>query len=655
MEIFNVNNHEHTASSAEVDDKDRKRIISSQVIDDDDIDDYVEVESQVKTVELGPEHSKLQRQNLSQPAEEQEEEADDRIVEESISEIYCSLPPSSPIHNQEDEGTPTPSVRAHGHAHKQQDMAEESIPTVSRLQPETERRIDPFPIHAGITPKLVPPSTKSTCPSSSSSSSATDDPSPEKSVTDQASRSRPESAAGSGSHSLTERGTQPITTPPILRFKGLGSSGSSSGILVSTPPRNTDGDENGEEDGYRSPILSPSANERLEQFDKAVMQIELGKGKEKEQRLEDDVVLGKVKKTRENEGEEKKDGEVAITGSGSLWISQMKDKEPDASSPKPPEIEKKRDKMEPLLPSDESDSNTNFHARLKLHAEAKNQNSKSGSKEKDKEQVNKRLSSHHPSDFSSPADTEEEVEKDKSSSSHVGSTDTKHTDRKTFNASSKTVSNTTSKPQSSNTAQASPPPSTTTALRSANTRSNSFVHDIIPETEESGSQSQENDMQILVVSHLLVPPTTPPPVNMKFTLKPRMKSRTPHFKPRPLSRTSSEVEVLALGVPSGIDMDVSNDVDEKLNGKLDDVDEVVKKTPNKKADLPMTMESSGLIPRISSRTSKSRSRSRSVSSQKGKNGKELVPAEAETPHTVSIHREFLQASQPADSQVKLYS
>ena len=644
MEI--VNNHGHTASSAEVVDKDRKQKSSSRVIandDDDDIDDYVEVELEVEAVELaqlGPEHSKLQRQG--QPAEEQEEEADDRIVDESISDIYCSPPPTSPIHNQEDEGTPTPSVRAHSQAHKQQGTAEECIPTVSRPQPETER-MDTFPL---LTPKLDPPSKKSTRPSSPSSPSASDDPPSEKSAPDQASRSRPESAAGSGSHSLTERVTRPIGTTPIPRFKGVGSSGPSTGILVPAPPRNTDGGANGE-DGHRSPILSPGAKERLEHFDRAVMQTELGKGKEKEQRLEDGVILGR------EEGEDEKDGEMAMTSSSSLWIPQMKDKEPGASPPKPPEIEKKKDKTEPLFLPDESESDINSHAHLKPQADNKYQNSKSGSKEKGEEQLNKRSSSHHPIDSPRLADTEE-AEEDKSSSSDFGSADTKHTDGKTFNASSKTVSKTSSKPQSTNTAQASPPPSTTAVRRSANTRSNSFVHDIIPETEESGSQSQETVMRIPIVSRLLVPPTTPP-VNMKFTLKSRMKSRTPQPKSRSLSRTSSAVDVLALGVRLGIDIDVGNDVDEKLNGELHDVDETVKKTSNEKANPAMTMETSGPIPRISSRTSKSRSRSRSVSSQKSKNEKEPVPAEVETPLTVSIHRESLQASQPADSQVKLYS
>lgn len=649
MEI--VNNYEHSASSADVDDNGRKRKISSRVITtDDDIDDYREVESEVETVELGPEHSKLQRRNLSQPAEEQEEEAnsDDRIVEESISDIYCSPPPISPIFNQEEEGTPTLSVPADGQAHKQQDTAEKSIPTVPRPQPETKRRMDSSPILARIASELDPPSKKSPSPSSpSSSSTATDDPPPEKSVPDQASRSRPESAAGSGSHSLTERGTKPVSiSSPTPRFKGVGSSGLSTGIMIPTPPRNTDSGANGEEDGYRSPILSPGVKERLEQFDKAMMQIESRNGKEKEQRLEDGVILGKVKKSRE-EGEEK-DG---VTGSGrqehgSVWTSQMKDK-PGASPPKPPEIKKKK-KTEPLFLSDESDSHTNSHARLKPQVEAKNQNSNSGSMERGKEQLNKRLSSHLPSDSSRLADTEEAKE-DISFSTHAGSANTKHTDRETFNATSKTFSKTTSKPQSTNTAQASPPPSTTAVRRSVDTRSNSFVHDIIPETEESQSQSQETDMQVPIVSHLLIPPpTTPPPVNMKFALKSPMKP-----KPRPLSRTPSVVEVLALGVQLGIDMDVGNDADEMLNGELDGVDETVKKTSNKKANLAMTMGSSEPIPRISSRTSKSRSRSRSVSSQKGKNVKEPVPAEAETPFTVSIHRESLQASQPADSQVNI--
>ena len=629
-----VKSHEYPASSAEVDHKGRKRKTSSRVIttDDDDIDDYVTVEAEPEDeiVELGPEHSKLQRQNLSQPTEEREE-ADDRI-----SNIYYSPPPSSEqelIHNQEEEGTPTPSVRAQGQGHRQQDTAEEGIPTVSRPQPETERRMDSVPILAKITSKLDPPSKKSTRPPSPSSSSATtDNPPPEKSVPDQTSRSKAESAVGSGSHSLTERGTKPIS-PPIPRSKRVGSSGPSTVILIPTPPRNTHSGANAEEDGHRSPLLSPGAKERLEQFDSAVMEIELRKGKEKEQRLEDGAILGKVKKSRE-EGEEEKDGEMAVTGSGrqehgSVWTFPMKDKEPGASLPKPSEFEKKKN-SQPLFLPDESDSNTNnSHARW---------GTRNRRRHKPVSRSRSRL-----------ADTEE-AEEDNSSSTHIGSANTKHTDRKTFNASSKPDSKTTSKPQSMNTAQASPPPSTTAVRRSANPRSNSFVHDIIPETEESRSQSQEADVQVPIVSHL-VPPTTPPSVNMKFTLASRMRPKTPQSKSRPLSRTSSAVGVLALNVQLGIDMDVGNDLDEKLNSELDDVDVAVKKTSNKKANLAMTMESSGPIPKILSSTSKSRSRSRSVPSQKSKYEKEPAPAEAETPLTVSIHRESLQVSQPADSQV----
>ena len=633
MEI--VNNHERSASSAEVDDNDRKRKIQCRVIttdddddddDDDDIDDYPEVE----TFELGPEHSKLHRQNLSQPAEEQEEDADDRIVEESIS---CSLPQSSPILDQEEEGTPTPSVRADGQAHKQQGTAENSIPTVSHPQCETERRMD-SPILARVTSKLDPPSKKSPRPSSpSSSSTATDNPPPEKSVPDQASRFRPESAASSGSHSLTERSTRSIRitppTPPTHRFKGVGSSSPSIGIIISTPSRNTDNVANGEEDGHRSPILSPGAKERLEQFDRAVMQIESRNGKEKERRL-DGAILGKAKKSRE----EVKDGDMAETGSGrqeqgSVWTSKMKDK-PVTSPPKPPEFEKNK-QTEPLLLPDEFDS----HAHLRPLAEAKNQKSKSGSKGRGKEPLNKRLSSHQPSDSSRLPDTEA----DNLSSTHVGSANTKHKDRETFNASSKTSSKTTFKPQCKDTGQTSPSPSTTAVRRSANTRSNSFVHDIIPETEESQSQSQEADMQVPIVSHFFVPPTIPPPVSMKS----RMKPETPQPKLRPLSRTPSAVEVSTLGIQLGIDMDVDNDVDENLNGELDGVGETAKKTSNKKANLAITMESSGPI------ASRSRSRSRSVSSQKSKNGKESLPAEAGT--SLTVFRESLQASQPADFQV----
>ena len=645
MEI--VNNHEHSASSAEVDDKSRKRKIGSQVItnddDIDDIDDYAE--SEEETVEPGSGRSKLQRQNISQPAEEVEEELDDRI--ESLSDIYYSPPPSSPIHNQEDQGPPTPIVRAHGQAHKQLDTAEEIIVTESPSRPETERTVDSFPILSRTTSELDSPSKKSTLPSSpSSSSAATDNPPPGKPVPDQASQSRAESVAGSGSRSLTERGTKPISiAPPIPRFNGVGSSGASTGILISTPPRNTDSGANNGEDGDRSPILSPSAKERLEQFDRAMMKNELGNGKETEQQLEDGALLRKVKKGGENEEKEEKDGEMAVTGNGRqehLRTPHMN--KPSASPPKPFEIEKKK-KVEPVFLPGETDSNTNSRARLKPQLEVKNQNGESGSKEKGREQSNKRLSSHHPSDSSRLADREE-AEEDNFSSTHVSSSDTKHSDRKTFYASSKTVSKTISKPQSTNAAQAISPPSAT-ALR--HSRSNSFVHDIIPETDESRSQSQETDMQVPTVTHSFTPTT--PPVIMKFDLKSRMKSKTPQPKPRPLSRTSSAVEMLALGVQLGIDMDVGNDVDEKLNGELDDVDETVKKTSNKIASLAMAMESSGRIPKISSRSSKSRSRSRSVSSQKIQNVKEPVPAEAEMPLAVSIDPESLQASQPADSQV----
>ena len=377
-------------------------------------------------------------------------------------------------------------------------------------------------------------------------------------------------------------------------------------------------------------------------------------------RLEDGAILGKEKKGKEEEEEEEKDGEMVVTGGGRqkqehLWTSQTKDK-PGVSPFKPLEIEKKK-KTEPFFLPDESDSNINSHARLKPRAEVKSQNGKSGSKKRGKELLNKRLSPYHLSDSSggisdsSGLSDEEEAEEINSSSTHVSSADTKHADRKTFHDSSKTVSKTTSKPQSTNTAHGSPPLSMSIVRRSSNARPNSFVHDIISDTEGSRSQSQEADVQIPTVSHFLVPPTTPPPVNTKFDLKSRMKSKIPQPKPRPLSRTSSAAETLALGVQLSVDMDVGNDVSEKLNGEMDDVDETVKKTSNKIVNPAMTMESSGLISKVSSRTSKSRSRSRSVSSQKSKNVKEPVLAEAEMPLAVSIHRESLQASEPADSQV----
>ena len=620
MEI--VNNIEDPASSPEVDDKGKTRNISSRVLtaddDIDDIDNYVEVESEVEQCSG---HSKMQRQNLIQPAEEREEELDDGI--ESLSEIYYSLPPSSPIHNQDDQGTSTPSVRAQSQAHKQQDTSEESILTVSPSKSKTGRTVDSFPIPARITSKLDPPSKKSASPSSPSSSSDSTDSPPEKSVPDQASRSRAESAAGSGSHPLTERGTKkPISiASPLPRVKRVGSSGPSTGIPIPTPPRDTDSGAD-DEDGHISPLLSAGTKERLEQFDRAVMQIELRNGKAKEQRLEDG--------SREQGGEE-----------NDLQTSQTEDKR-GASPPQPLEIEKKKKNLSLFLP-DESDSNTKFHARLKPQAEAKNQNGKSGSKEKGKEQLNKHLSSHHPSDFSRLADGEE-AEDDSSSSTDVGSADTKHTDSETFNASSKTVSKTSSKPQSKNTAQTGLPPSTA-VRRLSIARSNSFVHDIIPETDESRSQSQETDMQVPTVS-----PTTPPPVNMKFALESRMKAKIPLPKPRSISRTSSAVKMLAPGVQIGIDMDVGNDVDERLNGKMDDVDGTIRETCNKISDLAMIMESSGAIPMIPPRKSKSRSRSRSISSQKGENVKEPVLANHMTLNAL-IRLESLRASQRADSQV----
>ena len=153
---------------------------------------------------------------------------------------------------------------------------------------------------------------------------------------------------------------------------------------------------------------------------------------------------------------------------------------------------------------------------------------------------------------------------------------------------SKPVSKTVSKPQSEvgmNTAQ-SKPPSSTTIRQSAKPRSNSFVDDIIPETEESQSQSQEMqvDSQTLASSHIPDPPTTPPPVNIISTLKSRMKPKTPQPKLKPLSRTSSAVGALALGIRFDMDIGIGSDiVEEQMDGD-NGADKTVKKTSNKKAN-----------------------------------------------------------------------
>jgi hypothetical protein len=128
--------------------------------------------------------------------------------------------------------------------------------------------------------------------------------------------------------------------------------------------------------------------------------------------------------------------------------------------------------------------------------------------------------------------------------------------------------------------------------RPANLRSNSFVNDIIPESEESQSQSQGTDLEVPVTPNLPVPPTTP---SSKFSLKSRMRPQ-----PKSLSRTSSAVGALALGLKLNMDMGVDNSVHDNLNDELNGVDEAVKKTFKKKVnENRATSKPLGPIPRIS--------------------------------------------------------
>jgi hypothetical protein len=196
-------------------------------------------------------------------------------------------------------------------------------------------------------------------------------PSPaERSVPNQVSRSRAESAAGSESHSLSGRGTK-SAPPPISLSKEVGSAGpsatSSASIVIPTTPLRKGSGADDEEYGHRSPILlSPRAKKRLEIFDRAMMETELRKENEKEQRLEDD----KVKKSWESEEEEEENGKMVVVGGGRQELgftrtseeksSEGKDKEPmkedkaRTSTPKPPEI-KKRKRAESSDVSDSQD------------------------------------------------------------------------------------------------------------------------------------------------------------------------------------------------------------------------------------------------------------------------------------------------------------
>jgi hypothetical protein len=424
-----VNSRGHSYDDAEVDDKSRKRKGSNLVIanDDDDDDNHVGVKSKLD-----------------------EEEVDERMVKESISDMRYSQRPSPPQEftcNQEEEGTPTSPVRAQSPAYIRQDTAEESIPTVSPPQHEMERRMDspPTVLASTSSSKSNPPSKKRAHPSSpspSSSSAATESrattkprifnqvasrstPRPkkrmrittiskqeweelndfqsqqvmdsemvpghdtsekgisekspeldsagmnlnypvveehhpsspaERSTPGQASRSRAESEAGSGSHSLSGRGTKSIPSP--ISRKEMGSPGPSvtspTSIVIPTTPLKIGSGANDEEHGHKLPILSPRAKERLEIFDRAMMEVELRNGKAQ---LREDL-LDKVKKNREREEEEGEDEE--IVGHGFVRTSKekgknkerMKEDKARTSTPKPPEIKKRKT----AEPSDESDS-----------------------------------------------------------------------------------------------------------------------------------------------------------------------------------------------------------------------------------------------------------------------------------------------------------
>lgn len=621
LEVELVNNYEHSATSAEVD---GKRKLSSPVIASHDDDDDLEKIDELRL--------KVRRRNQSQSAEE--EEGDERTVEESLSDMYhCPRPrslPQEPSQSQQEEGTLTPSVRAKPPARTRQVTAEESTP-----RPQREMDSPPT-VLARTSPEVNPPSKKSTHPSSPDATEAhpttkyrilsegarskttpggnkgkkipifskqeweelndfqsqhvtesghdkseeavsealidypiefphPPSPSPEKSMPDQVSRS----AAGSGSYALSGHSTKSI--PPPVPEAGPSAMPSTSIVIPITPPKNRDSGGNDEEYVHRSPILSPRAKKRLRQFDLALTKIEEEKRGE-EERLK---IPNNAQKSKERKREEEK-GESAVGGSSrrqehgavrtseeNSWKGKAKDqtKDDEVRAPKPPEIEKKK-KSEPLFLPDESDFEDTVRPKKQDHGKGK---SKSTS-------ISKETSQPPNPVLQSGSDTNRQ-------------------------ATSKPISKTTVKPPSDvsvNAAQARPPASTSTVRRSANPRSNSFVNDIIPESEESQSRSQETDLQVAAVTHPLVPPTTP---SSKFTLKTRMKPQTPQSKSRPLSRTSSAVGASFLGVKMNMDLGMGNDAD--VN-ELDGVDEAVKKISKKKAnENGTTTKPFGPIPRIS--------------------------------------------------------
>ena len=615
-----VTNHKRsmqTNSSAEVDDERRNRKSRSRVILS---DDDMEVKTGSNAI------AKPQSRDLTSPeTEAEEEEAEERMIEESLSDIYCTTRPSSPLQpspSREDQSTLTPPVRAQGLAHRPEDAVEDT-PTVSRLQRGIKRRMDSPPADpVGTTSKPDPPSKTTTRPSTSSSSSTAvvnptvsgtatksrtrtttmtkhrvltplakskattikrkkalvpavskeqweelndfqsqqvvepevvrghdnskrsiseEDPDLDgrylddpfllpppfaKSVPDQASGSRTGSVLGSGSNSVTGHHTKSTSLP---RSGGLVSSArsapSSTGIVVpTTPPRNGDGDANGAEDHHRSSISSPGIKKRLEEFDKFPMPPTLSPAAKKRlQRFDKFVMRIELGNEKGKEKEQRLQEDDAIPRK----VNKGKQKEND------PEM------------AVAGGSGKEERGLVRTFEEKKR-------KGKEKEQIT------------------EDKEQGASTST------------------SKPVSKTVSKPQSEvgmNTAQ-SKPPSSTTIRRSANPRSNSFVDDIISETEESQSQSQEMqvDSQTLASSHIPDPPATPPPVNIRSTLKSRMKPKTPQPKLKPLSRTSSAVGALALGIRLDMDIGIGSDIVEEQMDADNGADKALKKISNKKAN-----------------------------------------------------------------------
>ena len=419
LEVEIVNNSlEHSTGSSEVDNKGRNRKGSKRVIESDDDGNYVGAKSN-----------------------SDEEEVDERIVEESLSDIQRPRLPLKPTYHQEEEGPSTSPVRAQSPAYIRQDTPEERSPTLSRPRHEMKKTMDSLPtVLASTSSKPDPLNKKRTRPSSLSASptvteshattkvtsrstarpkkrmktatlstqeweelndfqsyQVTDSgmvpghdksekgileklpeldsadmnlnhpvveefhpPSPsERSMPAQASRSRAES---SGSHSLSGRGTKSIS-PPRSRSKEVGSPGplatSPTSIAMPTPPLRKGSGTNGEEPCHMSPTLSPRAKERLAIFDRAMMEIELGKGKE--QRSDDG---DKAKKSR---GRRLEGGKDVVAGGGGQengfrrrseknWNGndkeQTKEDKARTSTPRPPEIKKRKNSE----PSDVSDS-----------------------------------------------------------------------------------------------------------------------------------------------------------------------------------------------------------------------------------------------------------------------------------------------------------